>query len=73
MNHDDFVGLVDYLGCEFLHKHGEGLRYCSHKDNSDPCEGNCYFDICPLKNMWLDAEKGLAEYDPFFREEDYDI
>ncbi|MBV5334260.1 MAG: hypothetical protein JZU49_00455 [Sulfuricurvum sp.] len=70
MNHDEFIGLIDYLGCNFLHKHGEGLVYCSHPENSNPCEGNCSFDLCPLKKMLLDAKKGLDEYDPFFCEDE---
>jgi len=73
MSHDDFIGLIDYIGCDFLHKAFEGLVYCSHPDNPHDVEGNCNFELCPLKAMWLDAEKGLAEFDPFFREEDYDF
>lgn len=72
MNHDEFVGLIEYLGCAFLHKHGEGLVYCSHLENKTDVEGNCNFEVCPLKAIWLDAKKGLDEHDPFFREEDYE-
>ncbi|MFA6145226.1 MAG: hypothetical protein WCW84_08580 [Sulfurimonas sp.] len=73
MNSEDFKYLIDYLGCDFLHKHDEGLVFCSHSNNPVSCEGNCYFEICPLKNMLIEAKEALDNFDPFFREEDYDL
>ncbi|MDP3465338.1 MAG: hypothetical protein Q8R86_06165 [Sulfuricurvum sp.] len=73
MNFEDFKGLIDYLGCDFLHKHDEGLVYCTHSENLNQCEGNCNFESCPLKDIWIDAKKGLDEYDPFFREDENDL
>lgn len=64
----EFCGLLDYLGCSYLNSYG----HCIHSDNSNSIFDNCCFDSCPLKTMWLDAKKGLDEYDPFFREEDYE-
>jgi hypothetical protein len=73
MNADDFKGLIDYLGCDYFHKHYEGLVFCSHSKNPDPCEGNCNFESCPLQKTLIEAKEALDNFDPFFREEDYDL
>lgn len=72
MEHSDFIALIAYLGCPNHHTHGEDLVFCSHSDNPCSTEGNCNFDLCPLKDTFSEAKKDLDNFDPFFREEDYE-
>lgn len=63
-SHEEWCQFIDYVGCQFLHKHGEDLRYCSHKENQDPCEDNCNATSCPMAKLMLEGKAQPDAFDP---------
>lgn len=69
MNEEDFKDLLDYIGCDYIRYYYDDIFYCSHSNNF-ACK--CKFESCPLQKTLIEAKEALDNFDPFFREEDYE-